>query len=214
MQKLKIVYVYDAHCSWCYAFSGEMKKFQEKYKDELDFEVISGGMVINEQVGKLKSISPQALLNIYGRITEMTGTQFGDAYLEKVGKGDVYVNSEIPAVALSVFKEQDHENAISYAHALQNQLFVQNKNVNDSEMYRGLAEDFGLEGQDFVDKMHDEKYQQAARYDFALSRQLEVTGYPQVLVQTDETHFYLVARGYTRFDVLESRIQQIMAEVN
>jgi putative protein-disulfide isomerase len=210
MQKLKIVYVYDAHCSWCYAFSGEMKKFYEKYKSELDFEVISGGMVINEQVGQIRNISPQALLNIYGRITEMTGTKFGDDYLEKVGKGDLYANSEIPAVALSVFKSHQPENAIHYAHALQNQLFVQNKKVNDSSLYHELAEQFELDGGTFVENMREDKYQQAARYDFALSRQLEVTGYPQVLVQTDETHFYLVARGYTPADVLESRVQTIM----
>ncbi len=212
MQKLKIVYVYDAHCSWCYAFSAEMKKFHAKYKDELDFEVISGGMVIGEQVGVMKRIAPEALLNAYARITEMTGLEFGEGHLDKVRQAKLYANSEIPAVALSILKEEQPENAVNYAHALQHQLFIEAKEVNDSEMYRKLAEDFDIDGDDFLAKMSDEKYQEAARYDFALSRQLQVTGYPQVLVQTDETHFYLVAKGYTRSDVLESRVQQIMAQ--
>jgi len=152
-------------------------------------------------------------LNAYARITEMTGFKFGEGHLDKVRHAKLYANSEIPAVALSIFKEQDAENAVNYAHALQEQLFIEAKDVNDNEMYRNLAEKFGMNGQVFLDKMKEDKYQEAARYDFALSRQLEVSGYPQVLVQTDETHFYLVAKGYTRADILESRVQQIRNEV-
>jgi len=42
----------------------------------------------------------------------------------------------------------------------------------------------------------------AARYEFALAKQLQVTGYPQLLVQTDDTQFYLVAKGYTDFEII------------
>ena len=211
MQKLKIIYVYDAHCSWCFAFSTVMQQIQQKYQSDFDFEVISGGMVIGDDIGELaKRYPPEMLLGVYGRIHEMTGTVFSKEYLAKVKTGEVYINSEIPAIALSIFKEKDSERAVDFAHSIQEQLFSKAKSVNDDAIYSTLAEEYGLDGNDFLSKMKDEKYEEAARYDFALSKQLQVTGYPQVLVQTEESKFYLIAKGYTPFKDLDGRVEDII----
>ncbi len=61
--------------------------------------------------------------------------------------------------------------------------------------------------------MQQPAFQEAARYEFALAKQLEVTGYPQLLVQAGATQFYLIAKGYTDFDNLEERIQKVLAEI-
>ena len=212
MEKKKIIYVYDAHCSWCYAFSGEMKKLHNKYQNQLDFEVISGGMVVGDRVGLVKDMMPtKNLLAIYDRIMQMTGTAFGKDYLAKVEKGEVYVNSEIPAIALSVFKSYNKDQVVDFAHQLQHQLFVEAKSVNDENIYRDLATEFGVDGEEFIEKMKSDTYREAARYDFALGRQLQVTGYPQVLVQVGETQFYLIAKGWTDFGTLEGRLNQVLA---
>ncbi len=214
MKKLKVIYVYDAHCSWCFAFSTVIQKIQQKRSETLDFEVISGGMVIGEQIGKLADrYPPEMLLGVYKRITDMTGTIFGADYLAKVKAGNVYINSEIPAIALSVFKEKAPEKAVDFAHAIQEQLFLQAKTVNDEALYQSLAIQFGLDSEAFLAEMKMEKYEQAARYDFALSRQLKVSGYPQVLVQTDDSHFYLIAKGYTDFASLDQRIEQVIQQL-
>ncbi len=49
VQRGRIIYVNDALCGWCYGFSPVITAIHEKYKDELDFEVISGGMVTGSQ---------------------------------------------------------------------------------------------------------------------------------------------------------------------
>lgn len=214
MKKLKVVYVYDAHCSWCFAFSTVMQQIQKKYGKTLDFEVISGGMVIGEQIGKLaKRYSPEMLLGVYQRITDMTGTVFGADYLAKVKEGEVYINSEVPAIALSVFKEKMPEKAVDFAHAIQEQLFSHARIVNDETLYETLATQFDLDSAEFLAEMKMEKYESAARYDFALSRQLQVSGYPQVLVQSDDLRFYLIAKGYTDFATLDQRVVQVMQQL-
>ena len=43
-----LIYCYDAYCGWCYGFSPVIKKIAEEYKDKLDIEVLSGGMMIGE----------------------------------------------------------------------------------------------------------------------------------------------------------------------
>jgi putative protein-disulfide isomerase len=213
MEKMKIVYVYDAHCSWCFAFSDVIKELEEKYKEVFDFEVLSGGMVIGDKIGDIaKTIDPKQLLPIYERITTMTGAKFGEKYLDKIRSGKSYANSVTPAIALSVFKSYGEERAVEFAHALQSKMFQEAKAVNDDDLYRSLAIDFGIDGEEFLAKMKDEAFEAAARYEFALSRQLQVTAYPQVLVQATEQQFYLISKGYTDFPSIDSRVQSVMKE--
>ena len=213
MKKMKVVYVYDAHCSWCFAFSDVIKQLEEKYKEVFDFEVLSGGMVIGDKIGDLsKTIDPKQLLPVYERITTMTGAKFGEKYLDKIRSGKYYANSVTPAIALSVFKSYGNPREIEFAHSLQSKMFQEAKAVNDDDLYRSVAIDFGIDGEEFLAKMKEESFETAARYEFALSRQLEVTAYPQVLVQATEKQFYLISKGYTDFPSLETQIQSVMEE--
>jgi len=213
MEKLKLIYVYDAHCSWCFAFSKVIMDIQEKYKAQFDFEVLSGGMVIGDRIGTIRDAAPPNILEIYDRIAALTGTTFSAAYLANVQQGDSIRNSEIPANALAVFKSYLPEKVIEYAHALQQQLFITALEVDDDQLYLSLAKDFGLDGATFLAQMQQQTFQEAARYEFALAKQLQVTGYPQLLVQAGATQFYLIAKGYTDFVTLNERLQKVLTEI-
>ena len=56
-------------------------------------------------------------------------------------------------------------------------------------------------------------FKEKAYYDFTLCKQLKVTGYPQLLLQNGETHFYLLAKGYTDFETLDERIASVLEEI-
>ena len=213
MNTLKLIYVYDAHCSWCFAFSKVITAIQDKYQAEFGYEVLSGGMIIGDRIGPIKDAAPPNILEIYERIESFTGTTFGPAYLEKVTQGDSLRNSEIPAIALAVFKSYHPDKALAYAHALQQKLFVEAIEIDDDALYLSLATDFGLDGTTFLQQMKMEEFMDAARYEFALAKQLQVTGYPQLLVQTDDTQFYLVAKGYTDFETLDERLQKVLEQL-
>ena len=47
--KPTIFYCYDAYCGWCYGFSPVIKRLAENYSDRVEFEVLSGGMIVPEQ---------------------------------------------------------------------------------------------------------------------------------------------------------------------
>lgn len=213
MKKLKLIYVYDAHCSWCFAFSKVILDIQEKYADTFDFEVLSGGMIIGDRIGPIKDAAPPNILEIYERIESFTGAKFGKEYLAKVQQGDTLRNSEIPAVALSTFKKHQPDKALTFAHQLQKKLFVDALEIDDKALYQSLATEFDLDETAFYQDMQLPEAMEAARYEFALAKQLQVTGYPQLLVQTDETHFYLIARGYTDFETLDERVGKVLAEL-
>ncbi len=211
-KKYRIIYVYDALCGWCYGFSKVITFYFEKNQDLFEFEVLSGGMMIGERKGTIDQIAPY-IKNAYKTVEDTTGIKFGEAYLRHLETGTMVLDSEKPAIALSVFKSYQPDQAIPFVHDLQNAIYFDGKDPNENEVYRYLAVNFGIDPDDFEMKLNQETFKEAAYYDFALAKQLQVQGYPAVLIQANESSFYLVAKGYTDLDTFEHRISNIMKEL-
>lgn len=210
--KPKIIYVYDALCGWCYGFSPVIKSVYDNYQDRFDFEVISGGMMLGLRTGPISVIAPY-IKTAYHAVEEVTGVVFGEGFLRQVEKGEMILDSEKPAIALSVFKTYFPAKAILFAHDIQNCINFDGKEPNDEEMYRYLAVNFGIDPDAFIHMMHEEEFKQAAYYDFALTKQLQVSGYPAAFIQSADNNFYMIAKGFTRLEDLEARIEKVWKEI-
>jgi putative protein-disulfide isomerase len=46
-----------------------------------------------------------------------------------------------------------------------------------------------------------------------LCQQLQVTGFPQVLIQVSEQKLYLLSKGFTPYDSLRARIEAVKKEI-
>ena len=97
---------------------------------------------------------------------------------------------------------------------MQQSIFFDGKDPNYNDLYRYLAVNFGIDPDEFERKLMLEEYQDAARYDFALAKQLEVESYPAILLQESESKFYRLTKGYTDFETLDLRINNVMEEIN
>jgi putative protein-disulfide isomerase len=73
-------------------------------------------------------------------------------------------------------------------------------------------EKYQIPSEEFYAKLKEETYKEKAHYEFAMCRQLQVTGFPTVLIQMSETKFGLLARGYTDYETLKQRIESILQE--
>jgi putative protein-disulfide isomerase len=210
--KYSIIYVYDALCGWCYGFSSVMHEIFQKYQSQFNFEVISGGMILRESAGRISKMAP-FIKNNYKDVENTTGVVFGESFLKALDKGEIFFSSEKPAIALSVFKSFYPEKALLFAEVLQRAIYVNGLDLSIDENYISLLTQFNITEEDFLKKLNQEEFKQAAYYDFALARQLHVTGYPAVFIRTGELQFYMIAKGYTDLASLELRIQNILKEV-
>lgn len=212
MEKPVLFYCYDAYCGWCYGFSKVMKQIAADYKDKLAIEVLSGGMIPAENpqhIGKTAAYIKDA----YKRVEEMTGIKFGDDFLWHINNpelSDWFMHSEKSAAALCIFKEYYPEQQVAFASDLQYALKFEGRDLTDDEAYRHLLEKYNIPAEDFYSKLNSEEYKEKARYEFALCAQLQITGFPALLLQTGETKFYLVTRGYTPYEEVKQRIDTIL----
>ena len=212
--KPTLIYCYDAYCGWCYGFSEVMKRINSGYKNKLEIEVLSGGMILPEEpvhIGATAAYISEA----YKNVEELTGIKFGEDYIWHVKhpqQSDWFPNSEKPAIALCIFKEYFPEQQVSFAADLQYALHYEGRDLTDNEAYRNLLEKYNLPEEEFYEKLQDEEYKDAAHHEFALCKQLQVTGFPALLMQLSESKFYLLARGYTDYETVSERINNVLKE--
>ncbi len=210
-----IYYCYDAYCGWCYGFSPVIKQIAAEYNGKISFEVLSGGMILAE--------NPQPIITIasyiseeYKTVEEMTGVKFGADYLWHINnpeESDWFPHSEKSAIALCIFKELYPGQQVSFAADLQYALHFEGRDLTDNEAYRHLLEKYSIDADVFYTKLKSEEYKEKALYEISLCKQLQVTGFPAVLLQASETKFYLIARGYTAYENVKARIDNILAEI-
>ena len=107
MEKPLLVYCFDAWCGWCYGFSSVIRHIEKEYRDEFDFEVLSGGMILPSEPVHISASAPY-IKDAYKRVEELTGVKFGQDYLWHInnpGESDWFPDSLKPAIALVIFKE-------------------------------------------------------------------------------------------------------------
>jgi putative protein-disulfide isomerase len=209
-----IIYCYDAYCGWCYGFSPVIKKVAEQFADKVSFEVLSGGMIITDQPRPI-GVMAGYIQKAYKVVEERTGIKFGEDFLWHINnpdKSDWFPDSEKSAIALCIFKEYWPDKQVEFAADLQYALNYEGRDLCDDEAYRHLLEKYDIPASAFYAKLKDESYKEKAHYEFALCRQLQVTGFPTVLMQVSESKFWLLARGYTDHDTLVKTIESVLAE--
>ncbi len=181
-----VIYIYDALCGWCYGFSPVMQQLEVAYKERVAFNVLSGGMVPAEHAQPIAAKAGY-IAQAYKTVEEYTGVKFGDAYLHHIlhPEESPWVEESLtPATALCLLKAGDGRGAVSFASAIQKLHMVDGKDLSDGESYRPLAASLNLDGNDFIRRLGEEEWQEEARYEAALVKQLGITGFPAVVLQT------------------------------
>jgi putative protein-disulfide isomerase len=192
-----------------------MQQFFKENESVLDFEVLSGGLILHEPPLPIAATAGY-ILKAYQTVEEYTGVKFGTDYLwhiENPEKSDWFPDSEKPAIALSVFKEIHPGLQVPFAADLQVALHYEGRDLCDKESYRHLLEKYKIKPEDFYTRFGSPVYLEKARYEFALCKQLQVSGYPAVLLQYGKSEFYALAQGYTPYETLAARFIKIMEEI-
>src|SRR4051812_37634927 len=95
-----LIYCYDAYCGWCYGFSPVIRRIAEEYKDQLEVDVLSGGMILPEKPAHINVIAP-FIQKEYTTVEQTTGIKFGEDFLWHIFNyedSDWFPNSQKPAI--------------------------------------------------------------------------------------------------------------------
>lgn len=213
---MRLIYCYDAYCGWCYGFSDVIKKINKTTNLQLPMEVISGGMLLPDYPMPI-SVIAATILDNYEQVEEYTGVKFGEDFLwhaRNPEQSDWFPNSLTPAIALSIIKEHAPDQALEFATDIEYGLNFEGRDLTDFEAYRHLMPKYNLEFDDFSNKMNDPIFKLKAEQDFQTCKQLQVSSFPVLMLQANESKFYIISKGYTPFETVMERIDNILQQIN
>lgn len=209
---MRFIYIYDPLCGWCYGFTPVIQELQERSNGSMEFDILSGGMIVGDNRHTFSSMTA-FIQREHTNVEAMTGVKFGQAFLEKLLPSEEIMDSEKPSIALTVFKQYQPENAITFAHDMQVALNYQGQSLNNDSTYRLLIRKFSLPEDEFISRLHDEHYRYETHQEFQLVQNWGITGFPAAILDTGK-QLYLCARGFTPLDRLEQTIDNILKEDN
>lgn len=214
--KPQIIYVFDPFCSWCYAMSDVIERAENEYKDDFEFIPMSGGMILNDNVGSIND-NFSFLKTAYKKVEEYSGTKFGPNFLDNIlEKGDYVISSLEPSIAIRVFKSLESDqnsNIISFIHKLQESFYFDGKDIKDYEILAEIANQFEIEKEEFIKRCNSKDYESLTKIEFDTIKKWGVTGYPTIIYK-DGDELYLVASGYQYYMDLKNILNQIKSSKN
>lgn len=208
-KKGTVLYLYDPLCGWCYGFSPVIVQLYEKHKNNCQFEVLSGGMIIGRSAGEVGKVAPY-ISWAYKEVEKRTQIVFGDAFLQMLKKGTARFNSLPGAIAMAAFRAVNPQLSIHYAAAIQKGVYYDGLEPESDELYVSTAAKLGVDPVQFSLLIHEQRFGREALADFEKVAAMKISGYPTVLYRHGE-ETTLIASGYQPFAEVDARLQVAMS---
>lgn len=188
-----------------------MYQFYEQHKEDIDFRVMSGGMVLGDSEGPIGDL-PQGIREAFPRIQEMSGRPFSDAFYKLMEEGSAQLSSLPGALAMAAFRTYQPDNTLAFAKRMQEAFYQEGLPPAQAATYGHCAEDFGMNASDFMKLMVDKERLDFVQKEFEIVKQWGITGFPTVVYQ-EKDKAYLLARGYQSLEGLEENLKAVREAV-
>lgn len=180
---VKLTYVFDAYCGWCYGFGPAVRDFAAANAGRVELDVVSGGLFTGARVAPIGTMPYVAGAN--ARIAELTGVEFGLGYQDLVADGRFQMDSTAAATGFAALRTVAPERALESAEALQRAFYFVGLSLSEASTYRRIAEQLGVDSDAVVAGFLSPDGRVAAAHDFTRAARLGVTSYPTLLLHTD-----------------------------
>lgn len=197
---MKLYVVTDPMCSWCWGMSAAVEEAAHQLAGQVEFDLLLGGINVHgtQPIG---DFGRRHLLKIWAEVHAVTGQPFGFSLPD-----DFVYNSTLPCIAIEALRERSGRPPFGYLHRLQQALFVSGWNINDARVLAQLAEEFGWQQQELLERLDDPTLVARVEAQFARSREYGTNALPNVLLEDAGARSLLVG-GYADSATLRAMIE-------
>ncbi|MFI1050829.1 DsbA family protein [Streptomyces griseoruber] len=181
-ERASLTYAFDAYCAWCYGFGPTLRAFAEENAHRIRLSVVSAGLYTGARA--LPVSAYPHLPAERGDVTRLTGVTFGTGYDRAVSRGTTVLDSAAAAAGLAALRDQPGISELDAAEAMQRAWFVDGRSLSDAEVYRGIADELGLDADAVTAAFSAPAGRAKARADFRALRRLRVLSYPTLLLDS------------------------------
>jgi putative protein-disulfide isomerase len=208
---LTLIYVYDPLCGWCFGFHPVVEKLAGRFKDDLNFEVIPGGLATGSNAQTISEGYSYIRQGI-GQVEQVTGVQFGENFKMLAEEGSYYYNSEASCIAQTVVNEISSAHAFTFAGRMLFSIFKDGKNLNDWVTFSKIFESLSIDTEKAKQLFDSEAIRKKTFDTFDWCKTVGATAFPTLLLKFGaETG--VMSRGYRPYDTLESHLHHLINNI-
>ena len=207
-EKMRIVYVMDPYCSWCYGGSPNILRLYDKYHDIVDFELLPAGMLRGEYEEHYTPEMERATLHSIETVERETGRKFGEPYRCLLHEEEAVWNSVLPSRAIEAVKEIAPEKVFAFADALLTARFSNGQRLDNPTTFAEVGESVGIRAESLLKEYLKEETAKTAEESFnRVNDYAEV--YPTLMLINGKDH-YKLEEGFAPYELLEERLLKVL----
>lgn len=180
MTVTRLSYVFDPYCGWCYGFEPRLGQLLDQRGEDLEIEVLPGGLFLDDRVVPMAQMGYIAASN--ERIAQLTGVEFGHKYQELVQRGQFRMDSRKAAAGFLALQSVAPDRAVEIAAAMQDAFYRDGQDLGDPQTWQQIATDLGLPAQAVDAALADTSLEEQVDQAFAKARVLGATSFPTLLI--------------------------------
>lgn len=200
---LKLIYVGDPMCSWCWGFAPEI----EELSGDHPVEVVVGGLRPGPSAQPLDDRMAGFLREHWVEIAERTGQPFDTTFLDR--RDDWLYDTEPAAIAVVTMRGMNQSATLDYFTDVQRAFYADGRDVTDFDVLADIAANHSLDRSEFRSRLETDDARQAAWADFSQARTWGITGFPTLVGELTGDRLALLARGWTKAELIRSRIASL-----
>lgn len=212
-EQVKLIFVGDPMCSWCYGFGKEMESIVESVPG-IDVQIVVGGMAAGATT-VLDDAGKMFRLKHWARVEELSGAEFNrDALMAR--RNFVYDTEPVCRAIVAARIIAPDADLLKVFRAFQRAFYVEGLDTTNGKVLstigiRALAAQ-GFEGtaETFYDVWASEDAIRATRADFALTQRLGVTGFPTLFVEY-QGKIGKLSSGFAKAEAITAALKSLAA---
>ncbi|MGS0621467.1 DsbA family protein [Ralstonia sp. VS2407] len=214
---MRLIYVADPMCSWCYGFGPQLADLRKRLADTLGAPVpvtlITGGLRPGQRE-PMAADKREEILHHWHTVAERSGMPFDQSPEVAMRRDDFVYDTEPACRAVVMAREhwtEDDERVLIVFHAIQHAFYAQGRDTTQADVLRDVALTNGVEAEHFDAVFDTDALRDETREDFRLSRRWGITGFPSLLAEQGGT-LYQIGRGYAPSVALYTRAVEVLQQ--
>ncbi|QBF82555.1 DsbA family protein [Shewanella maritima] len=202
---MRLLYVMDPMCGWCYGFQGELEAFLVTHP-EAKVDWIMGGLAPDTTTPMDENLK-QTIASYWHQIESKTQVSFNHDFWRL---NTPYRSTYGACRAVIAAEKLMPKSAQQMVKAIQSAYYQKALNPSLDQTLIGCAGEIGIDKQQFKTALNSKETEQSLQQHLQITRQLQVSGFPALFYVDDTNHAYRLASGYCTSQELIQNQQRVL----
>lgn len=200
---MKLIYVMDPMCAWCYAFTKELEEFLQKHPS-FEVKYIMGGLAPDNDTPMDENMK-KTISSYWVDIEKKTKVTFNHDYWKK----NTPYRSTYPACRAVIAAETlEAKSSAKMVKAIQSAYYKEAKNPSLKDILVKCAISIGLDERKFQQTFESMKIEEKLQEHLSITYQLQVRGFPALFYINDKNEAHPLTYGFTTATNLENNFEK------